>query len=1003
MTIRTISKSVHVGSISNISGGTIIIASGDVHYYKPSPVPEPERAGTNTPEIVAYLETALAEVEEQLRRRYASTSTTDLQTSQGVNFAQRFRAVRHAGDEDGEVFSTLSVPLARFKRRLVVLGGPGGGKTTALLRFARQALLTRLSDPQAALPMFLTIAFWSADTPLDAWIERHTGLPRSIRHERRLLILDGLDELGAGDVVDPHNPQSRRDPRATFLQLVNRELSDTSVVISARSNEYFQITSEVRWPEVIEIQPLSDAQVRAFLELRSAQALWAVIEADEGLLAMAHTPLLLSLLVVAFAPRQGEPVPNFQGINRLQVFDRYIASRFRHEVDRLAPGQTLMFSESETRAALGTLAAAMSLKPLLPDLLLVFEAEQLLSLSRPATDFVKFAHRMHFIELYGDTVFVFIHRAFREFCAVPTLLQQLEDTGFFLASLWTTVSGSKERVMSAIAALGDVGDIRAVQRLCAMLDDADPDVAAAAAEALGAIGEPHAVDALMRAVENRRFAMRGHALRWMAIDALGKIGSPGARKAVPMLINHLRAREDVERYLTIQALQGIGGAQAEAALAGCLRDSAPLARGLAGLALIQMRSLAHMPHVLHLLLDDTPIDRSSGEGRIDVSDRLASELVDAGEWVVPVLHAGYQAAANPVLRLRIAAVAAGVGPLAVSLLIAMLQDPEPSVRRAALAGLLEHGAPGAAVPLMAFLRQSTSDEERGEAIMVLGKTGEPGVIPYLLNLAKREPDMRPQVAIAIASLGDNRGMPLLKSMLADDDTWIRQAAVHGLGGLADPAALSTVRRLLGDQDPFIRAKAAQVLANARVMDAMPEIVAMLSDLSYARVDQDSEDETTVGDIVGAALIEMGKPALPALRAVWHDNDALVRMRAVLVVSQIGGYEVVPWLVQVLERDTEDPLVRKMAMAGLLGNADERAVDVAINLLYDPDVQMRVGGLHLLNELKPPRAVYNLIGMLNDRAVYESDDGPVRLCDAAAEVLGEIGGPEAEAALANWRG
>jgi HEAT repeat protein len=95
-------------------------------------------------------------------------------------------------------------------------------------------------------------------------------------------------------------------------------------------------------------------------------------------------------------------------------------------------------------------------------------------------------------------------------------------------------------------ALGKLGDPQAVPALIQALGDSDSAVRAAAAEALGAIGDPQAVPALIQALGDSDCDVRR-----AAAEALGKLGDP---QAVPPLSVWAHAGEDAAR----DALQTLG-------------------------------------------------------------------------------------------------------------------------------------------------------------------------------------------------------------------------------------------------------------------------------------------------------------------------------------------------------------------------------------------------------------------------------------------------------------
>ena len=114
-----------------------------------------------------------------------------------------------------------------------------------------------------------------------------------------------------------------------------------------------------------------------------------------------------------------------------------------------------------------------------------------------------------------------------------------------------------------VEALGAVGT-PAVPLLIQALGDWDEDVCRAAAEALGAIGDPQAIPALIQALGDDWDAVR-RAAAW----ALGYLGDS---RAVPALIKALRDRSENVRRASAEALGAIGDPQAIPALIQALGD-----------------------------------------------------------------------------------------------------------------------------------------------------------------------------------------------------------------------------------------------------------------------------------------------------------------------------------------------------------------------------------------------------------------------------------------------
>jgi predicted Zn-dependent protease len=115
-------------------------------------------------------------------------------------------------------------------------------------------------------------------------------------------------------------------------------------------------------------------------------------------------------------------------------------------------------------------------------------------------------------------------------------------------------TGSSDAQWQAAEALGNLGDLRAVEPLINALSVQHWRVRCSAAQALGRLRDPRAVDALIALVNRRNIDMTS---RLAAAEALGNIGD---QRAVAPLLNTLRREElDVHATQTLaNALQRLG-------------------------------------------------------------------------------------------------------------------------------------------------------------------------------------------------------------------------------------------------------------------------------------------------------------------------------------------------------------------------------------------------------------------------------------------------------------
>lgn len=197
--------------------------------------------------------------------------------------------------------------------RLVLIGGPGAGKTSAMILLLLAVLDSRCPpEAQAAdmpVPVWLTLGGWEPATQtLHHWVKTtmyrdHPYLHAAeygqdvvgdlLRTGRVTLFLDGLDEMAA-------------DAQSKALQRIDYEGVGLRVVLSSRRDEYIGAYAKghLHSTAVIEIQPVDPAAAHNYLlqnQVGSQRASWDEVgnhlEANPASVAACslNNPLTLSL------------------------------------------------------------------------------------------------------------------------------------------------------------------------------------------------------------------------------------------------------------------------------------------------------------------------------------------------------------------------------------------------------------------------------------------------------------------------------------------------------------------------------------------------------------------------------------------------------------------------------------------------------------------------------------------------------------------------------------
>ncbi|WP_338248793.1 NACHT domain-containing protein [Dictyobacter halimunensis] len=185
---------------------------------------------------------------------------------------------------------------------LLILGEPGAGKTTLLLELTRHLLNRAEQDETHLLPVVFNLSSWAARRlPLRDWLidELHDKyqVPRKVGQswidtEDILLLLDGLDEVNAthrGTCIDAIN---------TFRQ----KHGMVPIVVCSRSAEYHSLSTQLSLQMAVVIQPLTPRQIEQYLKNvgRPLEALRIALQQDFYLQELATTPLMLSVLALAY-------------------------------------------------------------------------------------------------------------------------------------------------------------------------------------------------------------------------------------------------------------------------------------------------------------------------------------------------------------------------------------------------------------------------------------------------------------------------------------------------------------------------------------------------------------------------------------------------------------------------------------------------------------------------------------------------------------------------------
>ncbi len=459
-------------------------------------------------------------------------------------------------------FKTFGEWFEFYKGRALLLGEPGAGKSITLMNHARQAVVERLDDPTKPLPFVRLIARWDDKIPLHEWLAESYELDseavrREVENGRTLLLLDGLDELRKKEETPPLAPLplqgeglgERLEPRIAFLRALP---ANNRILITCRVTDYEQLGEQATLNGAIILHALTNSQISDYL--RAQPELLTLLQSDDDLLDMIRTPLLMSFFAFAYdgadeAERQQFAELKSAGELRDKIFDRYIRQRYDHEVGK---GAEIPYTVQEIIQKLGWLAMInASGWPHEDNVLVISELEKHIGVDLTSV-FTDCVQQLNLLSQDENVSFRFIHLLLRDSLA-------------FQYALFALIDPNKDVRRHAAAALGRIGDVRAVEPLANALTDLDERVRSTAAEGLGRIGDKRALESLIHALNDKEAYVR-----WHAAEGISDLAD---EQAVEALVIALDDDEELVRYFAARGLGNIRDSRAVEALMGAVYDS----------------------------------------------------------------------------------------------------------------------------------------------------------------------------------------------------------------------------------------------------------------------------------------------------------------------------------------------------------------------------------------------------------------------------------------------
>lgn len=226
--------------------------------------------------------------------------------------------------------------------KLLILGEPGSGKTTMLLKLAEKLVERAKQDFHQPVPLLFSLPTWKDDKQsIKEWLIEQLkdkyGIRKDIgkqwlENQEIIPLLDGLDELAV-------------ERQEECVKRINDFLKPGTwgnpLVICSRTQEYQHYQTLLQLNSSLELCPYTPQQVYKYLRDAGNEELWNSINNDADLSNLARTPLLLNIIVISAQEILVEKWQQFQSTDeRLNyLLDAYISRMFKRHYKNKQPPQ----------------------------------------------------------------------------------------------------------------------------------------------------------------------------------------------------------------------------------------------------------------------------------------------------------------------------------------------------------------------------------------------------------------------------------------------------------------------------------------------------------------------------------------------------------------------------------------------------------------------------------------------------------------------------------------
>jgi HEAT repeat protein len=856
---------------------------------------------------------------------------------------------------------------------VLLVGRPGSGKSTALVRLLVATAQQALQNPHSQIPVLVelrTYNIYYKTSVLDL-------VQASLKRRKLRLDIEALEDLLAEGqfllLMDGINELPDDEARRTIKEF-RLDYSDVPMVFTTRD---LGVGGDLGIEKKLEMQSLTEAEVEKFVrECLPGGSQQTLQQLRQRLRELGQTPFVMWMLY--FIVQKTGTVPSGAGsafreftqlYERRSKDDAPVSEESRRWWSRLLEhlGFEMMQAEKPTDFRL-----TISKREAEDILTKVLDSEKFDKPRDYALRWLEDLLKHHLIQVTSNDQIEFCHQLIQEYYAAEILLKVLTSPPRRTSPPTPLLGGEGSKIVPPFpgreGGLGGLG----------LSDDE------LKRDYLNYLKWTEPLALMLELVEDKAQVVR---VVKLALEVDLQLGASLAGAVKPEWQEQtvgLVAGLEVPQQLKNQLLSKTLSNTAVSYLLQVLDNQDSDVRQSAAKGLGEIGSDAAIPRLIQALEQDE---------NSDVRGSIATALGKIGsEAVIPSL---FQTLANRDeefgVRLNAAIALGQVGNKTVILaLLEILFTDSLEGWMSAATALSQIDSKQTITELSEALEQGNADICQ-RAAYTLGAIGDEAAIPILIKLLEDRrffSIVRSEAAKALGNIRSFSALPSLLSALNDEDYTIRASAIAALGNIGDTAVTSDLLQALQDNHYEVRQAAAQALGQVGDESVVPVLIQVLES-QVAEIPVNTTNLNAQGQVENAqyqiggleAELEVLKESQRKIqREIANNQGRMVQLSVVMALGKLGSKIAVPALIKLLEND-----VHTIFVIHSLGQiASDSALPSLLQAFQHGDSTTRASAAFALGQISSDTVVPELLQALNDNG-EESD-----VIKNIAYALGKVG-------------